>query len=462
MTARRVAVWLSSGPATTVIALGGAVVMAFLAVTLPDAAIGIALAPIVVTGLTWLVARRVRAHTDVAFLQGPFWAGVVLRVLAVGAQLVIGFIFYRGQVDFVGYWGLALQFVDRVVVDGRFDLLFDPAFIEDHFATRSTFILAIVVALMMLIVGPNIVALFLVGVPVSAAGAYLFYRAFEPFAPDAASRRRYALMLYLFPSVAFWSVFLGKDVWVFFLMGGTTLAMSRILHAVRIGPVLALGVSLWIVTLLRPHVGGTLLLAVVASLALRPLRVRGPALYLRPVLQVGVTAGLLFGFTMVAASALANIGVAALTVEALADRAFMAHTGFATTEGGSALPIAIDSRHPAAVAAFIPLGVATLLFRPFVWEAHNAVSMVAGLENLFLLGFVLWRLPSLWRGVSMMRRYPMAVFVFFAFLATSVVLAFDWNLGATQRHRTMVLPFLFMLMALPRGRAERAAAEVPA
>lgn len=459
MTARRLAVWLTTGPAMMVIALGGAVVVALLAAALPDAAIGIALAPIVVTGLTWLVARRVRAHTDVAFLQGPFWAGVVLRVLAVGAQLAIGFIFYRGRVDFVGYWHHAQQFVDRVVVDGRFDLLFDPAFIDSYFATRSTFVLAIVVALMMLLVGPNIVALFLVGVPVSAAGAYLFYRAFEPLAPDAASRRRYALLLFLFPSLAFWSVFLGKDVWVFFLMGCTTLAMSRILHAVRVGPLLALGASLSIVTLLRPHIGGTLLLAVVAVLALRPLRVRGPALYLRPVLQIGVTAGLLFGFTMVVASALSNIGVAALTVDALAERAFMAHTGFATTEGGSALPIVIDSRNPADVAAFIPLGVATLLFRPFVWEAHNAVALVAGLENLFLLGLVLWRLPSLWRGVSMTRRHPMAAFVVIAGLATSAVLAFDWNLGATQRHRTMVLPFLFMLLALPRGRAERAAAK---
>ena len=128
-------------------------------------------------------------------------------------------------------------------------------------------------------------------------------------------------------------------------------------------------------------------------------------------LHVGVIAGLLFGFTMVTASALANIGVAALTVDALADRAFLAHTGFATTEGGAALQIAIDSRNPADVAAFIPLGVTTLLFRPFVWEAHNAMALAAGLENLFLLGLVLWRLPSLWRGVFMMRRHPMAAFV---------------------------------------------------
>ena len=56
----------------------------------------------------------------------------------------------------------------------------------------------------------------------------------------------------------------------------------------------------------------------------------------------------------------------------------------------------------------------------------------------------------------------MAAFVIVAFLATSVVLAFDWNLGATQRHRTMVLPFLFMLLALPRGRGERATTGVPA
>ena len=72
MTVRRVAVWLTSGPAMTVIAVGGAVAMALLAATVPDAAMGLALAPIVVTGLTWLVARRVRACLT-SPISAPIW-----------------------------------------------------------------------------------------------------------------------------------------------------------------------------------------------------------------------------------------------------------------------------------------------------------------------------------------------------------------------------------------------------
>jgi hypothetical protein len=452
VTARRAAVWLTTWPAAMMLGFGGAIVMAMFAANLPAAAISLALCPIVVPSMIWYVSRRVAAHPDAELLRVPFWAGVVARILAVGAQLAIGFIIYRGQVDFVGYLEHATEFIDRVLVDGRFDLLLDPDFVNYYFATRSMFILAMIVAFLMLLVGPHIVAVFLFGVPVAAAAAFIYYRAFQSFAPDEASKRRFAVYIFLFPSLVFWSVFLGKDVWVFFFMATTTLAVAQLLQQIRIRTILALVGSMTVIMIMRPHVGGTLLLSMVLVLALRPVKVKGPILVLRPLLQSGVIAILFVAFTAVAGSALGNIGVKALTMDALAERAFLAHKGFANTEGGSALPIAIETNDPTAVALFIPLGVTTLLFRPFVWEAHNAMAFAAGIENLVLLGLVLWRLPSIFRGVLMIRRTPMVAFVLLAFTTTAIVLAFDWNLGATQRHRTMVLPYLFMLMALPSRR----------
>jgi len=40
------------------------------------------------------------------------------------------------------------------------------------------------------------------------------------------------------------------------------------------------------------------------------------------------------------------------------------------------------------------------------------------------------------------------LFVLVSFTITSILLSFDWNLGTTQRHRTMVLPYLLMLLAV--------------
>jgi hypothetical protein len=372
----------------------------------------------------------------------------------VAAQLAIGLIIYGGAVDFVGYWQHAMQFIDLVVIPGRFDLILNDQFIDQHFASRSVLLLSMMVTVLMLFVGPNIIAIFLIGLPVSAAAAFIFHRAYEDFAPTTASRRRFALMILLFPSVAFWSVFLGKDVWVFFFSALSTLMVSRLLHRFRVKTALALLASVLMTSLFRPHVGGMLLLAAVAVFALRPLRVRGPALYLKPLMQAAVTATLVMGFMSLAGSAVTSVGAKALTVDALAERAYLAHKGFATTEGGAALPIMIESNDPTSVATFIPFGIMTLWFRPFVWEAHNVMALVAGLENAVLLGLFVWRVPSLWRSLFTIRREPMVGFVWMVLITTSAVLAFDWNLGAMQRHRTMVLPFLFMLMALPRRRAE--------
>jgi hypothetical protein len=451
VTERAVAIARST-PAVAGVVLAAVAVLGLTAAYLPDVALGITLSPVVVSLFVYWVYSHVSRHRDAEFLGRYYALGIALRVVAVVAQLVIGFVFYRGEVDFVGYWNYAMDLFQKLVLEGRVDLLFDPQFVRSQFFSRSTMIVSIVVVLMMLVVGPNIIALFFLGVPLSAAAAYIFYRAFETLAPDEASRRRFARFMWFFPSVAFWSVFLGKDVWVFLFLSTATLAVARLLDRPKVRHVVLLAVSLQVVILLRPHVGATVLTAAIVALLFRPLRMRGPWLYVRPVLRFGMVAVLVGGFALMASMALSWIGVSALTLEALAERAYGVHLAFAAAAGGSALEAAIDHASPAAVAGFIPFGVMTLLFRPFLWEAHNAVAVVAAIENLFLVGLVLVRLPSIWRALVMAPRHPMAVFAIVAFALTAVALAFDWNLGAAQRHRTMVMPFLFMMLALPGRR----------
>jgi hypothetical protein len=445
-----------SVPGVAALVAVSAIVLGIASGFAPDVALGVTLSPVVVGLLVYWVYRHVARHRDAGFLVNQFSIGVVVRVVAVAGQLVIGFFFYRGEVDFVNYWHYAQDLFNKIVLEGQVYLLFDDQYIKDQFFARSAMIVSLMVLAMMLLVGPNLIALFLVGVPVSAASAYIFYRAFEHMAPDEASRKRFGRFMWFFPSLAFWSVFLGKDVWIFFFLATSTLALARFLQKARLGTFFALGGSLAAVTVLRPHVGATVLTAVVAALVFRPLPMYGPLLYIRPVARVALMAVLVTGFMVVAEMALQTVGVKALTLQALADRAYLAHVGFSLTAGGSALDRVIHEATPAAVAMFIPLGVITLLFRPFLFEAHNVVALVAGIENLVFLAIVAVRLPAIWRAVTMVRRQPLALYALLAFVLTSVALSFDWNLGAAQRHRTMVLPFVFMLLALPR-RAPREA-----
>jgi hypothetical protein len=159
---------------------------------------------------------------------------------------------------------------------------------------------------------------------------------------------------------------------------------------------------------------------------------------------VGVLAA---GALVLSSSALATYSVETMTIEAIAERAWQQQRGFAETEAGSQLPLYLESKDPGAVAAFLPFGLFTLFFRPLPWEAHNALALLAAIENVFVLGLTIVRLPALVRNVAMAPRHPFIVFVGAALVMVSIPLTFQWNLGTMARMRTMSLPFLLFLLA---------------
>ncbi len=104
---------------------------------------------------------------------------------------------------------------------------------------------------------------------------------------------------------------------------------------------------------------------------------------------------------------------------------------------------------------FLPFGMFTFLFRPFVFEAHNLLAFAAGIEGTTLLVVTLWRLRPLLRGLRLIVQEPFVAFCAIIVFTVTAGLAPESNFGVVVRHRTMVLPFMFMLMTIPltRGRA---------
>jgi hypothetical protein len=419
---------------------------------MPDVVVGLVLAPPVVAGILTLALRHVRRHPD-EFLKGRFIAGVVVRFVMVGMHLVIGYVIYKGAMDFVGWWGLAFSVWDIFTdANARAAFFGSGGWYDDNFQNRLQVTTAALILLTMGLVGTNIVAIFVVASTLAAVAAYWFYRSFETVAPDVGSRRRYAWLIFLFPSFTFWSVMLGKDVYIIIFMGLATLMLARLLERIRLPTLLAFGFALVMVTFLRPHIGAVLGLAAVAAFVARPLPLSGPTVILRPLIRAVIAGGVALGFVQVARRTFSAIGMASLSIEALAERAYETHQGFATSGGGAALELALASASPWDVAKFLPFGVFTLLFRPFVWEAHNAIAFATALENAAFMGLVAWRLRSFWYGVRLARTRPLMVYALVGMLAGAVVLSVEWNLGALVRHRAMVMPFVFMFLALPRER----------
>ena len=190
-------------------------------------------------------------------------------------------------------------------------------------------------------------------------GLFFFYRAFTIAVPEG-RRRSYAYLLFFLPSLVFWPSSIGKDAWMMFSMGMATYGIAQLLTRWTIGGVVAAAAGLWLASLVRPHIAAFMAIAFVVALVMRKSRsehrelapvVKGAAivlvLLLAVVLTLKTSGSLKIGVD-------GGLGAALTSVE---DR---------TSKGGSDFsPTIADSP------VRFPMAAITVLFRPFIFEAHN-------------------------------------------------------------------------------------------
>lgn len=104
-----------------------------------------------------------------------------------------------------------------------------------------------------------------------------------------------------------------------------------------------------------------------------------------------------------------------------------------------------------------PVATNAALFRPYIWESNNAVMMMSGLENLWVLGLAL--LTLLRAGPIFMMRCMVGVplllmSMFFALLFAFIVGVTTPNFGALVRFKIPMVPFfisgLYIMMFLAK------------
>jgi hypothetical protein len=99
------------------------------------------------------------------------------------------------------------------------------------------------------------------------------------------------------------------------------------------------------------------------------------------------------------------------------------------------------------LATHAPWGLITGLFRPFIWETHNALSLIYSLENagiLLLSIFSLTRLKNIWSSPDWILIVSILVYtiVLGVFLSLSTP-----NFGTLARYRVGFLPFFVFLVS---------------
>lgn len=274
-------------------------------------------------------------------------------------------------------------------------------------------------------------------------GLFYFYRAFRIAAPEG-SRRVYAYLLFFLPSLVFWPSSIGKDAWMMFTVGIATYGIARSLKRWTFASIVTVTVGLWLAALVRPHVAAFFALAFLVAVVTRksgselrelaPL-VKGGAIVVVMVLALALA---------VRTSGSLNIGVdgglgAALTK--VEDR---------TSKGGSDFsPTIADSP------VRFPMAAVTVLFRPFIFEAHNTQARIAALESTVLIVLFLLRFRWAIAALKSWRRQPYVVFCLTYVVLFIIAFSSFGNFGLLARERVQLYPLLLVLISIPPAVHER-------
>jgi hypothetical protein len=274
---------------------------------------------------------------------------------------------------------------------------------------------------------PTLLGGFFIFATLAFVGQLLFYASFRRSVPDGRLGVYAAFVLFL-PGLVFWPSSIGKESLMIFFLGIATYGLVRAFDGYRLLWLLVAAAGLGMSGIVRPHVAAIL----AAAFAGAALVGRGGWQGRAGVRRVAVLA---------VATVLVGVSLSSFRDRYQLESAedvdpFVADIQRRTQHGGSAV-------EGGAVASpgDLPEAFLRVLFRPLPYEAHNAQAMVSAVENLALMGVVLWRLPWMVRRLRRLRIPHVMMSAAFTFV---FVVAFSavFNLGILTRQRAQVLPFL--------------------
>jgi hypothetical protein len=343
-----------------------------------------------------------------------------LHVVGALAHEYLTLRFYRGERDADTYYRDALRLA-RDFRRGRFDLRLArrPGIAGMRYLT----------AIVLTVVGRSRLAAALVFSWFGFCGLFCFYRAFVIAVPGG-DARLYLALLALTPSLVFFPSSISKQAWIVFSLGLAALGSAHALTDGGRGAFALVALGLALAALVRPHIAAMFALSFAAAAF-----VRFGVWDERVVAGVGGGAALLL---LLAGRHLRKWGIGRGDFASLLRQA-----GAQSSFGGSAFSPAIPRR-----LRDVPAAMGTVLFRPHPFEAQNVRVRAAAIESSCFSLLWLVRGRSLLRAGALSRRDPYLVL---AFAFTGLFsLGYSWaaNFGLLAEHRTQVLPFAFVPLAV--------------
>jgi hypothetical protein len=387
---------------------------------------------------TAMIARRLAPrHPDEPWLARTLVWGVV-------AKLIASILRYRTLSDTYGNVGDA-PIYDRF---GRRFVKFwtgegpEPFLVDLRKSNFVRYFTGIVYYLF----GTDMIAGFMVFGLIAFVGSYLWYRAATVAIPFI-DRRLWLFVLLFAPSILFWPSSIGKEALMQFGIGSAALGTALIMTGRLTRGVAVAAPGAWLLWVVRPHLLGLVSFAAAVAYVIgrRGRPADGSSSFWKPVGVVVLVVVAFFGIGQGAK----GLGIQSLSLDSI--NAELEETSESTGQGGSSFDPGDTSISPAS----LPRGMLTVFFRPFPWEVESAVQVLAALECVALLAFVVHRRRSVLMSLRSLRRYPFLLYCWtLTFLYALTFQAFA-NFGLLVRQRSLVLPALYVIVCLHAERGER-------
>lgn len=387
----------------------------------------------VTLGIAYVVARWTARRTGerslVRFLMG---AAVLKIIVGSLARYVVIYDLYDGLADAGRYDDAAADLVQP----------FRQGMFEELGKISGTRFVEVLNGIVQAVIGETELGSFFVFSLFGFVGMCLVYVAFCEALPNS-DRRLFRMLLYLTPTMWFWPSSVGKEAFLLLCVGAVCYALARMASGRATGLIPG-ALGLWGVVVVRPHIG--LLLLIGGCAALVPLGSliaagRAQRSILRRVLALALPLAALGAVPVVADSVESFFGIDELDRESA--RSIRDEVSRRSSQGGSEFaPPTVEG--PVGLA----VGLVTVTLRPFPWEAGGVTASAAALESVFLFlvggAAIVRRLRS--TAANLRERMPR--------FALGYVLAFAWgfsavaNFGILVRQRSLMLPLLFVLVAM--------------
>jgi hypothetical protein len=398
------------------------------AATTPSSPIAAILVAILLVAVSRPIIRRVAIREAKPWLVRILLISLILHLVASGAQIFVVDHFYHGVADWKRYDNQG-----SLLAPGfrHLDFSLAPGHLRGIVNDGSVSIAA---GIVFAFVGFNQLAAFMVFSWFAFIGTIFFFRAFTlTFA--GADHRRYAYLVFFFPSLIFWTADVSKEAIMILSLGIISYGAAKVLRR-RSGGFWLVVVGVAIGVLVRPNELLLLLGGFTVAMMFSP-AVTGAAYSTARRVGSLVFLGSLLGVSVF------------LTLHYLHGSGGSLSLNQVTTNN-------ISSGNSGGIRystspLYYPRDVYTVLFDPLPINFHGLTELIAAFENTLILALVLTSLRQL-RIVpraSFARTYVMmCLFYTVAFVYAFAALG---NLGLITRERTLVFPFLFVLMCIPRS-----------